>query len=223
MPNTLNDKIANNLSQYPFNLPYTSITSPPINTTTPVVYNNKYRLDELNDRLLSRIYPDYIIPQSISPIPIETRHTILGQSIDPRKSSEVEIIKYSPLNSSISNNFICGDRGEPNWFLANIENENILRNQYFALQKGGAPQGVYIPSSTSELYRPQLPINTKPVEQPFPHLFEKTQFNQNRRIPNDGNMDLRNKYINETGNSTGHQYKNDKRVFYNVDRASLSK
>lgn len=210
---------------------YKSVTSPPIDAiNTPLVKNNEYRLNELNDRLLSRIYPDYIIPQSFSSIPIETRQTILGQSIDPRISSEIEIIKYPPLNSSISNNFICGDRGEPNWFLANIDNESILRNQCFALQKGGAPQGVYIPNSNSELYRPDLPTNTTPVKQPFPHLFEKTQFNQNQRIPNNGGSDLRNKYINETFNDNLYrngtsipQYKKDNRIFYNIDRASLSK
>jgi hypothetical protein len=218
----------------PFNLPIYSNTAPPIDAiNTPLVQNNQWRLDELNMRLSSRIYPDYVIPQSITPRPIETRQTVLGKTTDPRNLlSETNIVKYSVANSSINDNFICGDNGEPNWFLANIDTETILRNQCFALQKGGvAPQATYIPSSDSELYRPTLPINTNVVAQPYPYLFRHMQFSENRRIPaakrNGG--DTRNQYIMETFN--GDLYRNgsgisnrrkNENVFYNIDRASLS-
>ena len=200
---------------------------------THLVQNNQWRLDELNSRLSSRIYPDYVIPQSITPRPIETRQTILGKSIDPRNliKDTTEIIKYSPNNSSIYKNFLCGDNGEPNWFLANIDTETILRNQCFALQKGGvAPQATFMPDTNSELYRPTLPINSNPVEQPFPFLFERSQFSKNKRCPVKGGYDVRNKYIMETFNDNLYrngsgigQYKKEQRVFYNIDRASLSK
>lgn len=217
----------------PFNLLSSSITSPPIDAINiPLVKNNQWQLDELNFRLSSRIYPDYIIPQSITPRSIETRQTILGKSLDPRNLfKKTDIIKYSEINSSLSNNFICGDKGEPNWFLANVDTETILRNQYFALQKGGvAPQATFIPDSNSELYRSKLPYNTNVVEQPFPLLFENTQFRENQRKPTNGDYDIRNKYIMNTLNTNLYrnenktkQYKNDNKVFYNIDRASLSK
>jgi hypothetical protein len=217
----------------PFNIPSVSKTSPPIDAiNTPLVLNNQWRLDELNIRLSSRIYPDYIIPQSITPRGIETRQTILGKSTDPRNLiSNTDIIKYPLKNSSIKDNFISGDNADPNWFLANIDTETILRNQCFALQKGGmAPQATFIPNNNSELYKSTMPHNSNVVEQPFPFLFEKTQFNENRRMPVKGvnTTDNRNKYIMDTYNGNLYrggitQYKNENKVFYNIDRASLSK
>jgi hypothetical protein len=203
--------------------------------TTPLVKNNEWHLDELNLRLSSRIYPDYVVPLSIDPRAIETRQTVLGKSTDPRNVlPSVDIVRYPVANSSVADNFIAGDRGEPNWFLSNINTETILRNQCFALQKGGvAPQATYIPASNSELYRTFLPVNMRPVEQPFPHLFEKTQFRRNPRAPKTANkwdIDARNNYIAGTYQrelyrgkmGIGHHIDDD-RVFYNIDRASLSR
>lgn len=217
-------------SRNPLSIP----TNVPFNVPQlpPLVQNNQWRLDELNARLSSRIYPDLVIPQSITPRSVETRQTILGKSTDPRTNA-VEMNIYPVANSSIRDNFISGDTGEPNWFLANIDTETVLRNHCFALQKGGvAPQATYIPASNSELYKTTLPFNTNVVEQPFPHLFEKTQFRENGRNPVKGvnTSDDRNKYIMDTyqqslyRNGTGiGQHRPEQRVFSNVDRASLAK
>jgi len=196
----------------------------------PYIENNHHRLDELNHRLNKRVYPDFEIAQSISPRPVETKYTILGKSNDPRVALPVEPIKgYSQNSASINHNFICGDVGEPTWFLKNIDTETILRNQTFALQSGGvAPQATFIPSSKSELYGVKLPHNTNVVEQPFPFLFEHTRFDANRRAPQKGNVDTRNKYIAETfqksmykdGRRIGVLQSNDK-PFNNLARASL--
>jgi hypothetical protein len=216
-----------------FNTPYSSVTLPAIDAiNTPLVKNNEWRLDELNLRISSRIYPDVVIPSSIDPRAIETRQTVLGKSTDPRNLLKpIDIVQYPVANSSVSDNFIPGDKGEPNWFLSNIDTETILRNQCFALQKGGvAPQATYMPSSNSELYRTTLPFNTRPVEQPFPLLFEKTQFRRNQRVPAKGGVDERNNYIAGTYQrelyrgkmGIGHHIDDD-RIFYNIDRASLSR
>ena len=216
----------------PFNLPIptNSITYPPLDPIyTPLILNNQSRLDELNLRLSNRFFPDYIIPQSITPRPIETRQTILGKSIDPRNSYPLtDIIKYPEINSSISKNFISGDKGEPNWFLANIDTETILKNQCFALQKGdGSPQANYIPSNNSELYKPTLPHNSNIVIQPYPYLFKNMQFNENKRKPINIYNDPRNQYIintftSELSSNTNNNIQYRKKIFYNIDRPNLS-
>ena len=217
--------------QFDLPRPMTSLTSPPIDSiNTPLVFYNHWRTDELNARLSSRIYPDMVIPQSISPRPDETRQTVLGKSVDPRVP-QTPIIGHPFEASSIHDNFICGDRGEPNWFLANVDTETILRNQTFALQKG-CVQSTYIPASDSELYRPTVPTIGTPMVQPHPHLFEKTRFSENVRGGGGGRpsfRDARNHYISETGSRD--LYRGDAvaggggggaRKFYNIDRASLS-
>ena len=56
-----------------------------------------------------------------------------------------------------------------------IEIENMLRNQYHSLQHG-ASQSVYIPSSSSDLYRTIVPISSNYQKQPFEGLFKTQQF-----------------------------------------------
>ena len=193
---------------------------------TPLVFNNNWRTDELNSRIASRLYPDLVIPQSISPQPTETRQTVFGKSVDPRNLDKnvAAINGFSLAASSIHDNFICGDGGEPLWFLANIDTESVLRNQTFALQKD-CPQSTYMPASNSELYRPTVPINSGPIlEQPHPFLFERTRFSKNIRHPRDSaTTDTRNGFIRETGSAKlDHTTKRGQRNFYAIDRASLS-
>lgn len=180
--------------------PMMESTNPPISAIQrPMVQHNHERLDELNSRLSQRLYPDYEIPASFDPRPIETKYTVLGKTTDPCTTNEVSIKDVSSANSSIEKNFIPATRrGDPNWFLANIDTETILRNQVFPLQKGGvAPQATYIPDSRSELYNNIMPTNSNYVEQPYPLLFEITKFAQNRRQPADGAIDDRNSYIKQ--------------------------
>jgi hypothetical protein len=209
------------------------LTWPPIDSHTPLAFYNNWRIDELNSRISSRIYPDLVIPQSISPRAIETRQTVLGKSTDPRNLDEVVAIGgYSVQASSIKDNFICGDSGEPQWFLANIDTETILRNQTFALQKD-CPQSTYMPSRDSELYRPTMPTNSTPVAQPFPLLFGRMRFSQNARVGTGRRESLvtdkrndfiqltesENLYRNQASTISHHQRH---RNFYGIDRASLS-
>lgn len=219
----------NYLKNQPFHITQFSITSPPINTMNPsFVENNHWRLDELNERLISRIYPDFMIPSLISSRPSETRQTILGNSTDPRVDMKVrDIIHYPIQNSSIRDNFIS-TKGDPIWFLHNIDTETKLKNQCFALQTD-CPQATYIPDSSSELYKIQLPPNSHPVQQPFPYLFHKQQFQENQRTPITPIADTRNNYIMNTPNTNLYRNKKgiqrvrpDQRVFYNIDRAKLS-
>ena len=67
-------------------------------------------------------------------------------------------------------------KGPTDYFLANVDAESTLRNQFFALQHG-ADQAVYVPSSSSDLYRVQVPTHSHPDAQPFPSLFSANQYN----------------------------------------------
>jgi hypothetical protein len=57
----------------------------------------------------------------------------------------------------------------------NIDKESQLRNQYHALQHG-AIQGIYIPNSSSDLYKEYVPETTNPISQPFRGLFDKQTY-----------------------------------------------
>jgi hypothetical protein len=65
--------------------------------------------------------------------------------------------------------------------LRNIDLETNLRNQTIALQHG-APQGMYVPSSKSELYNIDIAKSSNIGDQPFPDLFTNTKL-QNPTIP----------------------------------------
>ena len=89
-------------------------------------------------------------------------------------------------------------KGPTDYFLANVDAESTLRNQFFALQHG-ADQAVYVPSSSSDLYRVQVPTHSHPDAQPFPSLFSANQINSDYRTTT-------NPYIDEShiGKDTFH-------------------
>ncbi len=66
-------------------------------------------------------------------------------------------------------------QGPWNGFASNVNQESILRNQFFALQRG-ANQACYIPPKNSDMYEANVPYTNAMAEQPFPSLFEKPQF-----------------------------------------------
>jgi hypothetical protein len=83
---------------------------------------------------------------------------------------------------SVSNNFNPATRnGPPDYYLNNVDVETMLRNQHVSLQKG-ANQGVYVPSSSSDLYNVNVmnvsghAVNTHPHK----HLFNTFQYSNNR-------------------------------------------
>ena len=59
-------------------------------------------------------------------------------------------------------------------YSSHVNDESRLRNQFFAIQK--CEKSEYVPPSTSDLYN--YKINSQPVHQPFPKLFEEQQFNK---------------------------------------------
>ena len=73
----------------------------------------------------------------------------------------------------------------------NVDNESKLRNQFFALQKGD--NHLYVPSSTSDLYKNDIPYD-KTINEPG--VFNVEEFNDFN--PNKSNIIGRDIFNNNT-------------------------
>ena len=134
------------------------------------------RVDELNDRMISRQFPDSPLQPNFDPRPVPTKYAHFP-IINRRTPLKEPVIPYLDYNQSI--NFNPGtQKAPPSGYFNNVDLENRLRNQYFALQHG-AEQNVYVPSSTSDMYRVILPSGSQLDPQPFPDLFDRGQFEGN--------------------------------------------
>ena len=129
-----------------------------------------HRVQDLNSRISKRNIPSSDLPPQYSIRPVSTKYATMP-ILDQRKAASV------PANNcqsfSVDTTFNPGNAQAP-WagFASNVHTESALRNQFFALQHGD--QGVYVPSSNSDLYK--VEVSSRPMNQPFPGLFEKQQF-----------------------------------------------
>lgn len=142
-----------------------------------VVYiGQENRVEELNERIAVRNVPDQGLAPNFSPRPALSKYSLFPM-LDNRMPSSVPI--QPNYNYSLESTFTppVMNVGPVAGFINKVAVESELRNQYFALQRGGG-QNVYIPSSTSDLYQVMLAAPSKPVPQPFPGLFETAQFDQ---------------------------------------------
>jgi hypothetical protein len=145
-----------------------------------VVYYGQFeRLNQINDRVAQRNVPDRDLPPNFDPRPVLTKYALFLM-LDNRMPPTVPI--QPNLNYSLETNFTppVMKAGPVSGYNNHIDTENQLRNQYFALQKG-APQGMYIPSSNSDLYK--VSVVSRPEVQPYPLLFSETVLDQ-RPHPN---------------------------------------
>jgi len=129
------------------------------------------RVDELNHRIQSRQFPDNALRPNFDPRPVPTKYAVFP-IIDRR----------TPANYPIESNYLddygfspATQNGPAKTYLQNIDVETILRNQTVALQRG-ATQGVFVPSSNSDLYRMNLPSPSIKTPQPFPNLSNSSSF-----------------------------------------------
>jgi len=124
---------------------------------------------------------------------------VLFSAVQEHRTSSVPLDRYPAYNPHNENVFApIQSKGPSDYFLANVDAESTLRNQFFALQHG-ADQAVYVPSSSSDLYRVQVPTHSHPDAQPFPSLFSANQINSDYRTTT-------NPYIDEShiGKDTFH-------------------
>jgi hypothetical protein len=109
-----------------------------------------------------------------------------------------EKIQSYPVYSVESNFNPSNTRGPSSGFFNNIHTESLLKNQGIALQHG-AEQGVYVPSSKSDLYNNNTTVVSSPSVQPYPNLFYQPVFS-NHPHPNleNNNVIGNNHFYNHT-------------------------
>ena len=155
------------------------------------------RVDELNYRIQTRQFPDNALRPNFNPRPVPTKYAIFPV-IDrktparyPLEQNYLDDYGFSPATKN----------GPPQNYLRHIDVETVLRNQTVALQHG-APQGVFVPSSESDLYHVPMPRSSASAPQPFPNLFDRPSF-----APTD--------------NAISQQQSIGKSVFFNSTRTQL--
>ena len=123
---------------------------------------NDSRVQDLNSRISNRNIPSAPLPPQFSIRPTSTKYATMP-ILDQRKKASV------PANNcqsfSVDTTFNPGNAQAP-WtgFASNIHTESVLRNQFFALQKGD--QGVYVPSSNSDLYKVEVTLSLIHISEP---------------------------------------------------------
>lgn len=131
-----------------------------------IQYNHQERVDELNQRIFSRLYSEQPLQPHFYPRPVMTKFSFFP-IVDQRKESSVAIAKcpdYQVGKSSIYGH--APFEGYQN----QVETESDLRNQGYALSS--APHRHYVPSSSSDLYNLPSVSGSLQDEQPFPQLFD---------------------------------------------------
>lgn len=136
-----------------------------------------------NMRTFERNIPSKPLQSYLDVRPVSTKYALLPV-IDLRanNSTTQPLIQYATYSQSSVYN---PADGAP-WcgYASNVNDESILRNQVYALQK--CSQSVYIPSSKSSLYEHKFK-NSHPVSQPHSGLFQTdtyhtTNHNQGNNI-----------------------------------------
>ena len=116
------------------------------------------RVDELNDRILARFSCDVPLKPNMGVRPVPTKYSHFHM-IDETPNAKINQPVYTPDN-------FCPiqSRGPVEGF--NAGTESTLRNQHVFND-----HDVFIPSSTSDLYRVSLPRPSREDIQPFLGLF----------------------------------------------------
>lgn len=151
-------------------------------------------VDEINTRILERNITMGNLDILCSPRSISTKYT-LPSDINNINSQQININKYN-FSYNIEDSFNPGNtKGSWSGFIKNINNESVLRNQVYALQK--FPQSEYIPKSTSDMYVNSIPPkDNNNAEVLFPNLFNHTISTNNTN----------NKYFGNIGNNLFNNY-----------------
>lgn len=107
------------------------------------------RVDELNDRIASRQFPDQPLQPNFGFRPVQTKYSHFP--IIDRRAPVKTSIQRAPEYNTASHFSPATSNGPVTTYLANVNLESVLQNRHVALQHG-AEQGVYVPSSKSDLY-----------------------------------------------------------------------
>lgn len=138
-------------------------------------YNDNSTLERqiiTNMRTFERVIPSQPLQPYLDARPASTKYSLLP-IVDPRKEINVPLIQRATYDQHSVYN--PGDGAPWCGYASNVNNESLLRNQVYALQK--CSQSVYIPSSESSLYVHKT-TNIYPVEQTHKYLFEDQTFSK---------------------------------------------
>jgi len=156
------------------------------------------RIDELNGRIYSRNIADVPLSPNFDPRPIATKQSVFPviNSRSPVTEPIRQAIRFhQDIHFAPTNN----TRVNADIYFSNIDVETSLRNQTTALQHG-ASQGVFIPSSKSDLYNSTKCVAGRNESQPFPHLFKVAPSKFHTDIPENLTGIGRNSFFNHTRN-----------------------
>ena len=108
------------------------------------------RVEELNMRISDRFQVVGASPQpNFDARPSSTKYSLFPM-LDRRAQAIVPIVSTPMYN--VRQGFLpATSNGPVSTYLANVDVETVLQNRHVVLQKG-ADQGVYVPSSHSDLY-----------------------------------------------------------------------
>jgi hypothetical protein len=138
-------------------------------------YNDNSTLERqmiTNMRTFERIVPSQPLQSYLDARPASTKYSLLP-IVDPRKEVNVPLIQRATYTPETVYN--PSDGAPWSGYASNVNNESLLRNQVYALQK--CSQSVYIPSSQSTLYVHKT-TNSHPVEQTHKYLFKDETFSK---------------------------------------------
>jgi hypothetical protein len=137
-----------------------------------IYYGQQERVDELNERIQRRQFPDKPLAPNFSSRPVLSKYSRFP-ILDRRAPFEEPIRPVDKFH--VSTHFNPGSYAPPTTYLQSVDTESGLRNQTVAYHRR-APQSVYVPSSTSDLYHVQIPFSsTQPIhgQQSHPSLFQQ--------------------------------------------------
>ena len=107
------------------------------------------RVEDLNTRIVERQFPDQPMQANFGFRPVPTKYALFP-IIERRVKSNVPIPRAPEYNTH-THFSPATSNGPVATYLANIDLETVLQNRHVSLQHG-ADQGVYVPSSKSDLY-----------------------------------------------------------------------
>ena len=141
--------------------------------------NNNVRLqhfeknDTINNEIYKRNIPSTNIQMSFDSRPVSTKYSVMP-IIDHKKPSDVKI---NILENYDTNETFFPGTSKPHYsgFANNIDNESLLRSQFFALQN--CYKQNFIPSTKSNLYNHEIFNKTTNIDLDSETIFKKEQFN----------------------------------------------
>jgi hypothetical protein len=132
-------------------------------------YGQFERTNELDQRIYERNISDINLTPNFSIRGTNTRQNVFPIITTANNHAPKIPIQKNPTYDSTKVFSPIQKQGPINSYLQKINEESMLRNQCFALQHG-CIESTYIPSSTSDLYKVNVPKNSN--LQQFPNLFE---------------------------------------------------